>query len=195
MFTRVYIISKIKLPAFIVDWMYRLNIMDIVRPAVMKIMNLVVGEAVRDLDQLERMKSPRVFKTHLPLYLLHPELLDTSKVSRGKKQHLLEFAFTFLWSVDPSRLSTSLETRKMSSSRTSTFTSWWININSPAILSLSPTTLWKTEVTDTAVIRWCHPAFVSTTYHNVYCWDYLPFTDFFTDLSLRHPLEVTVSVK
>jgi hypothetical protein len=46
----------------------------------MKIMNLVVGEAVRDLNQLERMKSPRVFKTHLPLYLLHPELLETSKV-------------------------------------------------------------------------------------------------------------------
>lgn len=71
-----------RLPAFLVDLMYRFNIMDIVRPAVMKIMNLVVGEAVRDLHQLERMKSPRVFKTHLPLYLLHPELLDTSKVSR-----------------------------------------------------------------------------------------------------------------
>lgn len=72
--------SKMRLPAFLVDLMYRFNIMDIVRPAVMKIMNLVVGEAVRDLNQLERMKSPRVFKTHLPLYLLHPELLETSKV-------------------------------------------------------------------------------------------------------------------
>lgn len=74
--------SKMMLPAFLVDLMYRFNIMDIIRPAVMKIMSLVIGEANRDLDQLERMKSPRVLKSHLPLYLLHPELLDTSKVSR-----------------------------------------------------------------------------------------------------------------
>lgn len=72
-----------RLPAFLVDLMYRFNIMDVVRPVVMKIMNLVVGEAMRDLNQLERMKSPRVFKTHLPLYLLHPELLNTSKVCAG----------------------------------------------------------------------------------------------------------------
>ncbi|KZS13785.1 sulfotransferase family cytosolic 1B member 1 [Daphnia magna] len=79
-YERDAIVSKMRLPAFLVDLMYRFNIMDVVRPAVMKIMNLVVGEAVRDLNQLERMKSPRVFKTHLPLYLLHPELLETSKV-------------------------------------------------------------------------------------------------------------------
>lgn len=30
--------------------------------------------------QIDRMPSPRVIKPHLPFYLLHPNLLDTSKV-------------------------------------------------------------------------------------------------------------------
>ena len=33
-----------------------------------------------NLEQIENMPSPRVIKSHLPLYLLHPNLLDTSKV-------------------------------------------------------------------------------------------------------------------
>lgn len=32
------------------------------------------------VEMVEKMPSPRVIKTHLPLYLLHPNLLDTSKV-------------------------------------------------------------------------------------------------------------------
>ncbi len=37
------------------------------------------------LDSFDKMPSPRMFKSHLPFYLLHPELLDTSKV------HLTDF--------------------------------------------------------------------------------------------------------
>ena len=37
------------------------------------------------LDSYDKMPSPRMFKSHLPFYLLHPELLDTSKV------HLTDF--------------------------------------------------------------------------------------------------------
>ena len=33
------------------------------------------------LNSAEKMPSPRVLKSHLPFYLLHPKLLDTSKVS------------------------------------------------------------------------------------------------------------------
>jgi len=33
------------------------------------------------LEQIESRPSPRVIKSHLPLYLLHPKLLDTSKVN------------------------------------------------------------------------------------------------------------------
>ena len=32
------------------------------------------------LDQLDKMESPRIIKTHLPFYLLPPNLLDTCKV-------------------------------------------------------------------------------------------------------------------
>ena len=31
-------------------------------------------------DALSKLPSPRIIKTHLPFYLLHPKLLDTSKV-------------------------------------------------------------------------------------------------------------------
>lgn len=34
------------------------------------------------LEKIETMPSPRVIKSHLPFHLLHPKLLDTSKVSR-----------------------------------------------------------------------------------------------------------------
>lgn len=32
------------------------------------------------LQNVEKMPSPRILKSHLPFYLLHPKLLDTSKV-------------------------------------------------------------------------------------------------------------------
>ena len=32
------------------------------------------------LAKVSRLPSPRVIKSHLPFYLLHPQLLDTSKV-------------------------------------------------------------------------------------------------------------------
>ena len=54
--------------------------MDIVRPVVKKAISYVMGDMMRDLDQLDRMDSPRVIKTHLPMYLLNPTVLNTSKV-------------------------------------------------------------------------------------------------------------------
>lgn len=35
------------------------------------------------IEYIENLKSPRVIKTHLPLYLLHPMLLDTCKVLKA----------------------------------------------------------------------------------------------------------------
>jgi hypothetical protein len=32
-------------------------------------------------ESFDKMPSPRIFKSHLPFYLLHPELLDTCKVN------------------------------------------------------------------------------------------------------------------
>ena len=54
--------------------------MDFVRPFVKKGISWAMGELKRDLVQFERMESPRVIKSHMPLYLLNPTLLDTSKV-------------------------------------------------------------------------------------------------------------------
>ena len=61
------------------------NLRDILRPFVKKVMNLVLGNVMRDVNEIDQMTEPRVIKSHLPLYLLHPELLDTAKV------------FTFEW--------------------------------------------------------------------------------------------------
>ena len=52
-----------------------------IQPFIRAIINLMVGNQLRDLPALDRMESPRVIKSHLPFYLLSPNLLDTAKVS------------------------------------------------------------------------------------------------------------------
>jgi len=56
------------------------KVLDLFRPIAAKVATFLFGKMIRDLDELERMTTPRVIKTHLPLYLLNPKLLDTSKV-------------------------------------------------------------------------------------------------------------------
>ena len=56
------------------------KVMDYVRPLLHKAIGLTIGKMVRDIDEFEEMSSPRVIKSHLPFYLLHPELLNTAKV-------------------------------------------------------------------------------------------------------------------
>lgn len=56
------------------------NLIDMFRPMIRKAISFVMGDMIRDLDQLDAMDSPRIIKTHLPLYLLNPTLLSTSKV-------------------------------------------------------------------------------------------------------------------
>ena len=64
----------------VVDLMHYLNVMDTIRPAIMKVWGYFNGDKMYDLNEIERMNSPRIFKSHLPFFLLHPKLLDTSKV-------------------------------------------------------------------------------------------------------------------
>ena len=63
------------------------NLMDMFRPLVNKAIGFVMGDMMRDLDQLDSMESPRVLKTHLPLFLLNPTILNTSKESDGTQFH------------------------------------------------------------------------------------------------------------
>lgn len=58
------------------------NLMDFVRPLIHKGISLTMGEVIRDIDELENMPSPRVIKSHMPLYMFNPELLNTSKVDQ-----------------------------------------------------------------------------------------------------------------
>ena len=39
-----------------------------------------VSKSIYDSIDINSMPSPRIIKPHLPLYLLHPEIIDTSKV-------------------------------------------------------------------------------------------------------------------
>ena len=56
------------------------NLMDWLRPFIRKAISLVLGDCLRDLEQIDTMTGPRIIKSHLPLYLLNPEVLNTSKV-------------------------------------------------------------------------------------------------------------------
>ena len=53
---------------------------DILRPVVKKIIDLFLGNMMRNLQEMEDMSGPRILKTHIPFHLLNPKLLDTSKV-------------------------------------------------------------------------------------------------------------------
>lgn len=53
---------------------------EMVRPVVRKIINYFMGNMTRTVEEIEDMKEQRIIKTHLPFYMLHPQLLDTSKV-------------------------------------------------------------------------------------------------------------------
>jgi len=56
------------------------KVMDAMRPAIKKLGSHFLGEVLRNLDDIDKMSSPRVLKSHLPFYLLNPKLLDTCKV-------------------------------------------------------------------------------------------------------------------
>ena len=95
------------------------------------------------LEKIETMPSPRVIKSHLPFHLLHPKLLDTSKVSRFFFQ-LLFFLFQNValyrrWFMSPGIL-------KMSLFLFFIITSWWNCIIILGILNNSPSTLWIMNV-------------------------------------------------
>lgn len=65
----------------IMDALNYFNLMDlVVRPVMKSFMSFLLGERMYDLSELSSLPSPRIFKSHLPFYLLHPELLETSKV-------------------------------------------------------------------------------------------------------------------
>ena len=62
------------------------NLRDLLRPHVKKLVNKICGHVMRDVDEMEQMTEPRIIKSHLPLYLHKPNLLDTSKVKLKKKK-------------------------------------------------------------------------------------------------------------
>lgn len=44
---------------------------------------------MREVEEIDQMTETRVVKSHLPLYLLNPKLLDTSKVSINDDSRIL----------------------------------------------------------------------------------------------------------
>jgi hypothetical protein len=64
------------------------NLMDWLRPFIRKAISLVLGDCLRDLEQIDQMAGPRIIKSHLPLYLLNPQVLSTSKVSLAEIPNL-----------------------------------------------------------------------------------------------------------
>ena len=57
---------------------------EMVRPVVRKVINYFMGNMTRTVEEIEDMEEQRIIKTHLPFYMLHPQLLDTSKVTLGE---------------------------------------------------------------------------------------------------------------
>lgn len=56
------------------------KVASLLRPAVRKIMYHIVGHITRNLKEIEAMKEQRILKTHVPLCMLNPEVLNKSKV-------------------------------------------------------------------------------------------------------------------
>jgi len=72
--------TRIPILAKVLEVLGSWRVLNIFRPIAKTVATFLFGKMIRDLDELDRMNTPRVIKTHLPLYLLNPKLLDTSKV-------------------------------------------------------------------------------------------------------------------
>lgn len=72
--------SSIPLVAKLVDMLYDWKVVDLFEPVVKTVRWLMFGDRMRDLKAIDHMSSPRVIKSHLPFYLLNPDILDKSKV-------------------------------------------------------------------------------------------------------------------
>ena len=46
----------------------------------------MIKKFIPDVEYIENLPSPRIIKTHLPLYLLNPKLLDTCKVTATRER-------------------------------------------------------------------------------------------------------------
>jgi hypothetical protein len=81
------LVRKTKLPllAPILDLLNYYKITPLLRKVIKKLTAYFWGNQVRDLNEIKEMQTARVLKTHLPLYLLHPKTLDTSKVKLETK--------------------------------------------------------------------------------------------------------------
>jgi len=69
---------------------------EMVRPVVRKIINYFLGNMARTMEEIEDMEEQRIIKTHIPFYLLHPQLLDTSKVvyvARNPKDVIVSYYY------------------------------------------------------------------------------------------------------
>ena len=64
----------------IYDLLDYMNVIETLRPVYKQFTRYFYGDMVRDLDDIDKMASPRVLRSHLPLSLLNPKLLDTCKV-------------------------------------------------------------------------------------------------------------------
>lgn len=151
------------------------NLRDVLRPGVKKLVNMVCGHVMRDVNEMEQMTEPRIVKSHLPLYLLHPQLLDTSKVndliestsmsvfsisrSEGEKERknfpiavvsqpseVVNYKPPFSFPLLAFRWCMWHATRKTSLFRTFTITSWFTFISLPATWNLLLTISCPTKV-------------------------------------------------
>jgi len=88
--------SGIPLTGKILELLSYYKLTDMLRPAVRKIINYFMGNMVRNMEELEEMEEQRIIKTHIPLYLLHPEVLETSKVvyvARNPKDVIVSYYY------------------------------------------------------------------------------------------------------
>ena len=65
------------------DILNRLNVTETLRPAFKQFTRYFFKEMLHNLEDIDGMTSPRVIKSHLPFYLLNPQLLNTCKVIHG----------------------------------------------------------------------------------------------------------------
>jgi len=113
-YERETISKKSNLPVLgkLLEIMSYCKLTDFLRPAVKKVIDLFMGNMMRNLEEMEDMSGPRILKTHIPFKLLNPKLLDTSKVvyvARNPKDVIVSY-FHYHKLMDYHQYSGDLET-------------------------------------------------------------------------------------
>merc|ERR1712071_348807 len=97
-YERDIIVRKSNMPVLgkLLEILSYCKLTDVLRPMVKKVIDMFMGNMMPNIVEMDEMTGPRIIKCHLPFYLLHPQLLDTSEVvyvARNPKDVIVSYYY------------------------------------------------------------------------------------------------------